>query len=123
MSATESTFAERVDWTTAWTIAFMSTFDDGAGYGTFGDGAGYGTGGAWGSGIVHASAERAGAEEAMGEFCSHEGRGELSCWAVCDVMLVVRGKLRRSYIHWISVCSFRSPWTAASPSARGAVGW
>ena len=46
-------------------IAFISTF---------GDDVGDGMGGAWGYGIVSASAEKLGPEEATGEVCPHERR-------------------------------------------------
>ena len=68
--------AARIAWTTAWTIALISTVGDGARDRTFDGGAKDRKGGAWGAGIVRASEAKSGSEEAIGEVCSHEGKGE-----------------------------------------------
>ena len=66
LAAMEAEFPERVAWTMAWMIAFMSTLGDGAGYRMFGIGARDRTWGVWGAGVVRARAAKAGAEEATG---------------------------------------------------------
>ena len=76
MAATEGVSAARIAWTTAWTIALISTAGDGVRDGKFDDGTKYKTGGAWGAGIVRASAAKSGDGEETCEVCSHEGRGE-----------------------------------------------
>ena len=67
---TEAAFAERVAWTMAWMIGFMSTFGDGDGYRTFGIGARDRTWGVWGARVVRATATKVGAEEAKGGVVS-----------------------------------------------------
>ena len=80
----EAGFVVMVACTTSWTMALISTF---------GDDAEGGTGGAWGTGTVGARAEKACLEEATGEVCSHEERGDCSIEAIGDVMSVGRGRI------------------------------
>ena len=86
------------------------------------EGAEGGKRGVWGAETVGESAEKSGPDETTGEVWYHEGRGEWSLGAGCDVMSVGGGRILGSWIHWSAACLFRLPWTAASLSTRGTAG-
>ena len=91
----EADFDARVNFTTAWMMALMSTFDDDA------EG---GMGGAWGARTMDARAAKDGIEEATGEVWYHEGRGDCSREDRGDEMPVIGGRLLGSWIQRSAEC-------------------
>ena len=110
----DTSLAAMVACITACTMKLMSTL---------GIDSGGGAGFVRGATTVGAGAAKAGHEEATGEVCCHDYRGECLCESGGDMMLVGGGRLQGSWISQSAACSLRYPQKSSSPSTMGLVGW